>query len=564
MHTIFQKLASANMDGFQTLPRETALCNYTLKKGQPFVIPDLKGSPLFGQWPVAKDLGFYASAPLCTSDGFNIGTICVCDTVARNDFNEKKQKQLSAFSKAFMRHLEIRRLKMLNVELSLEKERLHKQLSGKKERFPERDVTFVCTDVENSTPLWEHHSACMNIAQKLHDQLIRSCVSECYGYEIGTEGDSFELAFHSAVDAVRWCLSVQEKLIHLSWPEGLLKSDYCKEELSADGRKLFSGLRVRMAVHSSNEFEASMQKVSQRMRYFGAGVNSVRTLSAFASGGQILISDSAFELINGSLDNLGNPFVIDLGTHSLDGSHCEMNVYQMLPASLGPTYTTPTEHGEDLSRNKVIEGRTFPLIKSFKLISPSYFDAPQKGNVHMVFSVIDKHTRANLVDSTLMRPTQTSIAHIFSNLLATYNGYICHEEHGSYMLAFHSSFEAASWCIETMDALKKFNAQDYKTPTVQMGIHSGKFEDCRPHPLTGRMYYFGAVVNRTARIANKAIDGQILVSKELILDLQQTTSAEMKKKFLVQEEGSFTLKGIPMPVSLCSIIKRSIPNIASS
>jgi hypothetical protein len=43
----------------------------------------------FGQTHAATELGlgFYAAAPLCTSDGFNIGTICVCDTVPRKDFS---------------------------------------------------------------------------------------------------------------------------------------------------------------------------------------------------------------------------------------------------------------------------------------------------------------------------------------------------------------------------------------------------------------------------------------------------------------------------------------------
>ena len=116
---------------------------------------------------------------------------------------------------------------MLNVELSLEKDRLHKQIASQKEGCPDRDVTFVCTgmlllfllisvrclsffssfslpsiflslfsslfvvfclfiyfsqDVENSTPLWEHHSADMNQALQLHDQLIRTCLADCYGF----------------------------------------------------------------------------------------------------------------------------------------------------------------------------------------------------------------------------------------------------------------------------------------------------------------------------------------------------------------------------------------------
>ena len=80
------------------------------------------------------------------------------------------------------------------------------------------------------------------------------------------------------------------------------------------------------------------------------------------------------------------------------------------------------------------------------------------------------------------------------------------------MLAFHTSFEAACWCIDNMEVLKRYFFVSIFIPillsphsppfqiinlclnsetksTVQLGIHTGKFEDCRPHPLTGSIFY---------------------------------------------------------------------------
>ena len=43
----------------------------------------------------------------------------------------------------------------------------------------------------------------------------------CCRYEIATEGDSFQLAFHTPADAVGWCLDVQSLLLTAAWPAAL-------------------------------------------------------------------------------------------------------------------------------------------------------------------------------------------------------------------------------------------------------------------------------------------------------------------------------------------------------
>jgi class 3 adenylate cyclase len=69
-------------------------------------------------------------------------------------------------------------------------------------------VTWVFTDVAGSTLLWECDPDSMDRAIYLHNATMRRTMDEFAGHEIRNEGDSFAVAFHDALDAVKFCLEV--------------------------------------------------------------------------------------------------------------------------------------------------------------------------------------------------------------------------------------------------------------------------------------------------------------------------------------------------------------------
>src|SRR5690606_1644083 len=84
----------------------------------------------------------------------------------------------------------------------------------------------------------------------IHNEVLRKYIRECNGYEVKTQGDSFMISFFNAVDAVKYCMLVQENLMLADWPELLLNHECAKEVYSsATNLLLFRGLRVRMGVH---------------------------------------------------------------------------------------------------------------------------------------------------------------------------------------------------------------------------------------------------------------------------------------------------------------------------
>jgi class 3 adenylate cyclase len=54
-------------------------------------------------------------------------------------------------------------------------------------------MTVVITDVQNSTKLWDSFSSQMKEALSLHDALLREELAKHGGYELLTEGDSFQV-----------------------------------------------------------------------------------------------------------------------------------------------------------------------------------------------------------------------------------------------------------------------------------------------------------------------------------------------------------------------------------
>ena len=58
------------------------------------------------------------------------------------------------------------------------------------------------------------------------------------------------VAFHDPLDAIGWALHVQLALLEAPWPPELLQNAQAKLETCPEGKLLFRGLRVRMAINT--------------------------------------------------------------------------------------------------------------------------------------------------------------------------------------------------------------------------------------------------------------------------------------------------------------------------
>ena len=68
--------------------------------------------------------------------------------------------------------------------------------------LPSGTVTFLFTDIEASTRLWEEHPEEMRMALARHDEVVRKAVDAFDGFVFSAAGDGFAAAFRRAGDGV--------------------------------------------------------------------------------------------------------------------------------------------------------------------------------------------------------------------------------------------------------------------------------------------------------------------------------------------------------------------------
>jgi class 3 adenylate cyclase len=129
---------------------------------------------------------------------------------------------------------------------------------------PSGTVTFVFTDVEGSTHLWETAQSAMGTAIERHDELVRSAVEGNGGSVFSTGGDGFAVAFARAGDAIAAAVDAQLALAAEPWPAG-------------------ADIAVGMGLHTGEVQERNED-------YFGSAVNRAARLMALAHGGQVVAS----------------------------------------------------------------------------------------------------------------------------------------------------------------------------------------------------------------------------------------------------------------------------------
>ena len=81
--------------------------------------------------------------------------------------------------------------------------------------LPTGTVTFLFTDIEGSTRLWEEHPEAMQAALGRHDEILRSAIETHGGRVFKTLGDAFYAVFASAPAAVAAALAAQRGLADL-------------------------------------------------------------------------------------------------------------------------------------------------------------------------------------------------------------------------------------------------------------------------------------------------------------------------------------------------------------
>ncbi len=84
--------------------------------------------------------------------------------------------------------------------------------------MPTGTVTFVFTDIEGSTRLWQLHGADMDRSLAQHDRILRAAIIEGGGVVFSTGGDGLGAAFSRADQAVSAVVEAQRQLIAATWP----------------------------------------------------------------------------------------------------------------------------------------------------------------------------------------------------------------------------------------------------------------------------------------------------------------------------------------------------------
>jgi PAS domain S-box-containing protein len=89
-------------------PLENSMCQYVVNSEMPLVVRDFLATEEFREqyWYVNYSIRFYAGAPLITSAGHTIGTLCLLDT-RPTEFGEEQLKVLGAFARAVIGRLEL-------------------------------------------------------------------------------------------------------------------------------------------------------------------------------------------------------------------------------------------------------------------------------------------------------------------------------------------------------------------------------------------------------------------------------------------------------------------------
>jgi predicted ATPase/class 3 adenylate cyclase len=155
---------------------------------------------------------------------------------------------------------------------------------------PSGTVTFLLTDLEGSTRMWEQDPVAMKAAMVRHDEILEQTVAAHRGHVFARMGDGMATAFATARDAVCAAAAFQQALAAEPW--GTAHS-----------------LRARVGLHTDEAV------IVDDTGYASLPINRCSRLMTAAHGGQTVVSGATEMLLRGQLPD--GMELVDLGEHRL-------------------------------------------------------------------------------------------------------------------------------------------------------------------------------------------------------------------------------------------------------
>lgn len=186
----------------------------------------------------------------------------------------------------------------------------------------------------------------MSLSVSIHHDLIRTLIKKYSGYEVKTIGDSFMIAFKDVNKATLLALDIQTLFYNSEWPSDIdaTYAELISEAVSDDPKlaiammsceeqykQLWKGIRVRVGIHYGLG-DIRKDPVSLGFDYYGTVVNTAARVEGVGHGGQVLLTEAAFDALDPTFVTKYKVQVIDLGMQPLRGLDTEVQLRQLLPS----------------------------------------------------------------------------------------------------------------------------------------------------------------------------------------------------------------------------------------
>lgn len=178
--------------------------------------------------------------------------------------------------------------------------------------LPRGTVTFLFTDIEGSTKLWQQFPDAMPAALARHHEILNSAIQAHNGYVFQIIGDAFCAAFATAFDGLDAALDAQRTLHDDAWGKT-------------------GAIRVRMALHTGAA-EVRAGEFTSGEYVSGITLSRAARLLSAGHGGQILLSSPSAELVREQLPQ--NIALRDMGAHRLKDLVQPQQIFQILANDL--------------------------------------------------------------------------------------------------------------------------------------------------------------------------------------------------------------------------------------